>query len=306
MSNQKPRTLEEQLSILKNRGMKFHDEQLARTYLTRVSYFRMKYFWIDLIDENSDEFKDNVYFEDVIEKYEFDKSLREILFNAIETLEVGLRARIISTLSLVTGTGLLYLDDSLFENKDYHEDFVLDLKYQFGRSTDPFARNFISENTRWEEDSLAGDNPDAWMIIETATFGTLSKMYKNLKAQSPMQSAIANEFGIYSSKELSSWLEAISVLRNTIAHHSRLWYKIFTKKPTNIKRHRYKWLNQDMTENQRKRAFGIISCLLYLVNTLDSQNKMKERILQLFSYYPKIPIYMLGFTGDWKKNPIWL
>ena len=276
MSNQKPRTLEEQLSILKNRGMKFHDEQLARTYLTRVSYFRMKYFWIDLIDENSDEFKDNVYFEDVIERYEFDKSLREILFNAIETLEAGLRARIISTLSLATGTGLWYLDDSLFENKDYHEDFVLDLKYEFGRSTDPFARNFISENTRWEEDSLAGDNPDAWMIIETATFGTLSKMYKNLKAQSPMQSAIANEFGIYSSKELSSWLEAISVLRNTIAHHSRLWYKIFTKKPTNIKRHRYKWLNQDMTENQRKRAFGIISCLLYLVNTLDSQNKMKE------------------------------
>lgn len=116
MSNQKPRTLEEQLSILKNRGMKFHDEQLARTYLTRVSYFRMKYFWIDLIDVNSDEFKDNVYFEDVIERYEFDKSLREILFNAIETLEVGLRARIISTLSLATGTGLWYLDDSLFEN----------------------------------------------------------------------------------------------------------------------------------------------------------------------------------------------
>ena len=129
MSNQKPRTLEEQLSILKNRRMKFHDEQLARTYLTRESYFRMKYFWIDLIDENSDEFKDNVYFEDVIERYEFDKSLREILFNAIETLEVGLRARIISTLSLATGTGLWYLDDSLFENKDYHEDFVLDLKY---------------------------------------------------------------------------------------------------------------------------------------------------------------------------------
>ena len=286
--------------------MKFHDEQLARAYLTRVSYFRLKYFWIDLIDEDSDDFKDNVYFEDVIERYEFDKSLRQILFNAIETLEVGLRARIISTLSLATGTGLWYLDDSLFENKDYHEDFVLDLKYEFGRSTDPFARNFISDNAHWEENSLAGDNPDAWMIIETATFGTLSKMYKNLKAQSPMQSAIANEFGIYSSKELSSWLEAISVLRNTIAHHSRLWYKIFTKKPINIKRHRYKWLNQDMTENQRKRAFGIISCLLYLVNTLDSQNKMKESILQLFSYHPKIPIHMLGFTGDWKKNPIWL
>ena len=28
---------------------------------------------------------------------------------------------------------------------------------------------------------MEGDNPDAWMILESATFGTLSKMYKNLK-----------------------------------------------------------------------------------------------------------------------------
>lgn len=304
MSNQKPRTLEEQLSRLKNRGMEFHDEQLAKDYLSRISYFRLKYFWIDKIDEVSDDFKEDVCFEDVIERYEFDKSLRQILFDAIETLEVGLRTRIISTLSLTTGTGLWYLDNSLFENKDYHEDFVLDLKYEFGRSTDPFARDFIRDNN-WDEESLDGDNPDAWMIIETATFGTLSKMYKNLKAQSPLQSAIANEFGLYSSKELSSWLEAISVLRNAVAHHSRLWYRIFAKKPVNIKGHRDKWLNQGMTDNQRKRAFGVISCLLYLVNTLNPNNTLKEEILQLFTNYPKVPVYMLGFIGDWKENPIW-
>ena len=137
MSNQKPRTLEEQLSRLRNRGMEFHDEQLAKDYLSCVSYFRLKYFWIDMIDEVSDDFKDDVYFEDIIERYEFDKSLRQILFDAIETLEVGLRTRIISTLSLSTGTGLWYLNNSLFENKGYHKDFVLDLKYEFNRSTDP-------------------------------------------------------------------------------------------------------------------------------------------------------------------------
>jgi abortive infection bacteriophage resistance protein len=206
---------------------------------------------------------------------------------------------------LSTGTGLWYLDNSLFENKDYHEDFVLDLKYEFGRSTDPFARDFIRDNNNWDEESLDGDNPDAWMIFETATFGTLSKMYKNLKAQSPLQSTIANEFGLYSSKDLSSWLEAISVLRNAVAHHSRLWYRIFAKKPVNIKVHRDKWLYQDMTDNQRKRAFGVISCLLYLVNALNPNNTLKEEILQLFTNHPKVPVYMLGFTGDWKDNPIW-
>lgn len=265
----------------------------------------MKYFWVDLIDDASGDFKEDVFFEDIIERYEFDKMLRQILFNAIEILEVGLRTRIISTLSLATNTGLWYLDDSLFENKEYHEDFVLDLKYEFGRSTDPFARDFISANANWDEESLAGDNPDAWMIIETATFGTLSKMYKNLKAQSPLQSAIANEFGLYSSKDLSSWLEAVSVLRNVVAHHSRLWYRIFSKKPVNIKSHRDKWLSQDMTDNQRKRAYGVISCLLYLVNTLDPNNTMKKELLQLFSDHPQIPIYMLGFTSGWNNNPLW-
>lgn len=74
----------------------------------------------------------------------------------------------------------------------------------------------MDEHPNWDKSSLNGDNPDAWMIFETATFGTLSKMYKNLKNQSPLKSRIANELGLYSSKDLSSWLEAISVLRK---HH---------------------------------------------------------------------------------------
>ena len=36
--------------------MEFHDEQLAKDYLSCVSYFRLKYFWIDMIDEVSDFF----------------------------------------------------------------------------------------------------------------------------------------------------------------------------------------------------------------------------------------------------------
>ena len=76
-------------------------------------------------------------------------------------------------------------------------------------------------------------------------------------------------------------------------------------KPVNIKVHRDKWLYQDMTDNQRKRAFGVISCLLYLVNALNPNNTLKEEILQLFTNHPKVPVYMLGFTGDWKDNPIW-
>ncbi|MDO4511254.1 MAG: Abi family protein [Bacteroidales bacterium] len=305
MSNQKPRTIDEQLSILAQRGMEFCDKTFAKSYLSRVSYFRLKYFWVDMIDEESGDFKDESFFEVVVERYEFDKSLRQILFNAIETLEVGLRTKIITILSLATDSGLWYLDGSLFEKKEYHEDFVLDMKYEFARSTDPFARDFIRNHDDWDEDTTEGANPDAWMIFETATFGTLSKMYKNLKAQSPIKSAIANEFGLYSARDLSSWLESVSVLRNAVAHHSRLWYRIFAKKPVNVRRLSRAWLSREMTENQRKRAFGVISCLLYLCNAIHPHNTYKQEIVQLFNEHPHIPIYMLGFSSDWKNNPIW-
>ena len=110
---------------------------------------------------------------------------------------MALRAKIINHLSQAKDSGLWYLDESLFERSDYYEDFVLDLKYEFDRSTEPFAKEYIAEHSNWDWESMTGDNPDAWMILESATFGTLSKMYKNLKSQLPERAAIANNFGLY-------------------------------------------------------------------------------------------------------------
>ena len=260
---------------------------------------------MDMLDMSTDHFVDGANFNTVIDRYEFDKKLRNILFGAIEILEVGLRTKFITTLSLATDSGLWYLDNSLFDNQHFHTNLVLDMKYEFDRNSDPFVRKYITNHSNWNKTSLDGDNPDAWMIFETATFGTLSKMYKNLLNQSPLKSKIANEFGLYSARELSSWLEAISVLRNIIAHHSRIWYKIFSKKPTNINRHRDKWMLSDLTEHQCKRAFGVISCLLYLCNAINPENTIKQDIKNLFDSHPNIPVFMIGFTRGWEANPIW-
>lgn len=293
------------MTILKNKGMVFNDEQVATSFLARVSYFRLKYYWTDMIDITTGHFVRDSNFDTIIERYEFDKRLRNILFGAIEVLEVGLRTKFITTLSLATNTGLWYLDGSHFDNQQFHTNLVLDMKYEFDRNTDPFVRQYISNHPNWDKSTLDGDNPDAWMIFETATFGTLSKMYKNLRNQSPLKSRIANEFGLYSARDLSSWLEAISVMRNVIAHHSRMWYKIFSKKPTNIRNHRDALMQADMTEHQRKRAFGVISCLLYLCNAIKPNNTIKQEIKDLFAANPNIPVFMIGFTNGWDNTPLW-
>lgn len=79
----------------------------------------------------------------------------------------------------------------------------------------------------------------------------------------------------------------------------------FSKKPTNIRGHRYKWMVQDMTEHQRKRAFGVISCLLYLCNAIKPDNTVKDDIKDLFCSMPDVPVFMIGFTRGWDNNPLW-
>ena len=75
--NQNPRTIQQQIAILKSRGMAFSDENLATSYLTRISYFRLKYYWTDMIDVATGHFSDGASFDTVIQRYEFDKRKSE-------------------------------------------------------------------------------------------------------------------------------------------------------------------------------------------------------------------------------------
>lgn len=306
MSNQKPRTIEEQIRSLKNKGMHFQDEDSARECLRHISYFRLKYYWKDMLDPISDgDFLDSALFEDVVKRYNFDRRLRLILFDAIEIIEVALRTKIITNISISAGDGLWYLDKQWFEREDYHEDFVLDLKYEFNRSTEPFAKEYIAAHPEWDYNSVDGVAPDAWMAFEGATFGTLSKMYKNLRNQLPEASRIANEFGLNSARELAGWLEAMSVLRNIIAHHSRLWNRTLSKKLLDLRTSRNLWLREPLTEDQKKKPYGVITAMIYLCNAVSPENTIKKQILELQSANPDVPYQRLGFTRGWKEQPIW-
>ena len=308
MSNQKPRDIDHQISLLRKKGMQFTDNELrlAKNLFARVSYFRLKYYWKDFIDpETEGDFIEGISFYEIMQRYDFDQKLHTILFEAVGIIEVALRSKIINVMSQAAGNGLWYLNSSLFEDEDYHEEFVSDLKYEFGRCTEPFARDYIDNHPNWDEDSFEGDNPDAWRIIEAATLGTLSKMYKNLKSQLPQKSAIANDFGLYSTKDFSGWLEAISILRNIVAHYSRLWNRTLSKKVTNPKSCSGKWLKVPLAEGQKNRPYAVIVAIVYLCNAICPENSIKQQLLELIENNKNIPIQKIGFTGNWQDNPIW-
>jgi len=301
-------TIDEQIILLKSRGMLFRDETQAAIYLKNISYYRLKGYWWDMqSDRVLHTMKPETWFENIIDRYIFDHNLRIILFDAIEHIEIALRTKMIYHLSLAHG-GLWYMNPDLFENKvikltdgtvkTVHQITINDLRKEIYRSHEIFIKD--------HRNRYPGQDADAWKSLEVASLGTLSKLYKNLKNQLPEKAVIAKEMGLNLHSELSSWLEAISYLRNIVAHHSRLWSRNMVKKPVDqINNPIRKWFTHPLIPVQTKKPFLIISCMVYLCNGIISNHHVKSRILELICSNPEIPVYKLGFLNNWDKEPLW-
>ncbi|MEX8549358.1 MAG: Abi family protein [Mucilaginibacter sp.] len=307
MANKPSYIVEEQIALLKQRGMLFQDETQAANLLKNISYYRLKGYWWDMQEDIVlHTFKPRTYFEDIIDRYNFDRHLRLILFDAIERIEVALRTKLIYHLSIAYG-GLWYLDASLFENRtitfnntttSIYESTINELQKEFSRSQEIFIKD--------QRSRYPNQDSDAWKILEIASMGTLSKLYKNLKHQLPQKAIIAKEMGLNLATELSSWLEAITYVRNIIAHHSRLWSRSMVKTPIErINNPVGLWFNNRLLPVQTKKPFLIISCMVYLCNHISPNHHIKSKILELFKSNPSIPIYKLGFVNNWHDEPLW-
>lgn len=278
--------------------MLFRNEPLAAHFLKNISYYRLKGYWWDMqADRVKHIFNSGSYFEDVIDRYNFDRHMRLILFDAIERIEIALRTKMIYHLSLSHG-GLWYLDPALFDDANKHSQHLEDLQSEFNRSQEIFIKD--------QKARYSGADVDAWKILEVASFGTLSKLYKNLHHQLPEKATIAKEMGLNLHTELSSWLEAITYVRNIIAHHSRLWSRNMVKRPIEQLNNPFGlWFSANLLPVQSKKPFLIISCMVYLCNVVTPDHQIKAKLLELFANNSDIPIYKLGFLNKWDKEPIW-
>jgi abortive infection bacteriophage resistance protein len=300
-------TIIDQIALLKQRGMLFRNEPQAHEMLKNIGYYRLKGYWWDMqLDNTQHVFNPHTYFENVFERYHFDRQLKLILFDAIERIEISVRARMIYLLSLQYG-GLWYLNPALFETVLHTKDGVTktthlhtldELQKEYNRSQEIFVIN--------QQKKYPGQSPDAWKILETASMGTLSKLYKSLKLQLPEKAIIANEMGLNLFTELSSWLETITLVRNTIAHHSRLWSKNIPKRPVmQLNNPSKAWLNRPLQPAQLNKPFAVISCMVYLCNHLSDSDDIKQKIISLIKSYPNVPIYKYGFLNQWQNEPLW-
>lgn len=97
-----PRTAQETLHRLWNKGLLIDDRPAAERALSGLGYFRLL-IYMRLFQLPSGSFRARTRFLDFIDLYEFDRSLRALAMDATERVEVGLRASLSNPMSVQTG-----------------------------------------------------------------------------------------------------------------------------------------------------------------------------------------------------------
>ncbi|WDP90459.1 MAG: Abi family protein [Desulfobacter sp.] len=219
--NKVPYSNNQLLEQLKNRGLDIKDVEKANRYLNFIGYYRLSAYFLPYQYEK-DKFRDGVKFDDILNLYIFDRKLKLVLMDAVERIEVAVRAAISNYMSLRTNDAHWFLDETLFDN--YSPDK--------GKSFQNFEGYFqsICSNIDRNRDAIPIDHyyskysdpeyPPGWVVMEVLTLGQVSKIYSIL--QTKYKRKIAKKFKT-SWQILEAILLSLTVIRNKSAHHQRVW-----------------------------------------------------------------------------------
>ncbi len=305
-----PLRFEDQLELLKSRGLDVPDEKKAIAYLQEISYYRLSAYFLPY-QSAKDQFDVGTTFEQILDTYTFDRELRLLVFDCIERIEVAIRTQIIYCMSL-------HYQDAHWQDKPQY--FFPPYRNKINVIIDPYKnlQNIITKakTTRRPEvfikhylntyDNPA--NPPSWMCLELLTIGELSNLYEGLRNNND-RARIASFFGLHH-KVFASWIHTLAYVRNLCAHHSRLWNRELAIEPFKLKKPRSPWVGAAFENN--KRTFYFICILKHFLEKANPTNRLTEKVDALFKKYPNVPIQYLGIPSDgkgnllnWKQEPIW-
>ncbi|KDS92558.1 CAAX protease [Dermabacter hominis 1368] len=284
----KPATsIDQQIEILRSRGMQV-DEDLARQWLTNVSYYRLSAYWYPARVKKgrltrSDCFRPDVSFADVVALYEADRKLRTLVHDGMERVEVALRARLGEVLCDPDPVG--YTDPARFRPSFDHARWMKAATKRIRR-----ARKH-NEAINHYRDNYAAQYP-FWVLAEVLDFADISKAFEGLGSKD--QREVAEGLGfVFETESLSknqqrkvktrspmvSWFEQLTIVRNICAHHGRLWNRSLTPAPTAALRMQPRF--SQLPEGQSERVFGALTVMAHILRIVSPGTSWPERVMEL-------------------------
>jgi abortive infection bacteriophage resistance protein len=285
-------TYSEQVAKLQERGMVIDDPAGVAFYLQHLNYYRLGAYWLPFeANHATHTFRSGTHFSDVLNLYIFDRELRLLILDAIERIEVSVRSQWAYYMAHRHGPHA-HLDQALAHKSWHWQSNFEKLKKEVERSDE----TFIQHLTRTYCETL----PPIWEVCEVMSLGLLSRWYGNLKPM-PTRSAIARVYGI-DQRVMESWLHHLTYIRNTCAHHSRLWNRDFTITPE-LPRSKPEQLAHEFATGSRK-IYNTLLIVLHFMDIIAPAHHWRQRLKKLIAEHG-IPVQAMDFPEDWADRPIW-
>lgn len=311
------------IETLKIRGMIFADEDHAARCLARIGYYRLSAYWYPFrkfcsISGNMDDqvrcdcFTQDTTFEQVLDFYLFDKELRLKVSDALERIEIGIRAIIIEILG---GHGshahrdprsynAWFTDPDVKTDESQMSNFLTGQDRAFLKSKEEFAKHFRR--------TYSGQ-PPIWIAAGGWDWGNLSYILSGLSDKNKI-SVCAEIDPRLQTKTLVSWVAALNEVRNACAHHSRLWNKVLTNSPSfqksgNIAVFDHMRNAKGVSGDQHtKRLYGALMALMFLMKSFHPKTEWPARLAKWVAENrlpTEISVTAAGFPSNWREQELW-
>ena len=217
-SNKNFKTLDEQIDILRYKGMIVNNEEYTKEVLLRENYFFLNgYRHLFLRSESDRRFIEGTTFEELYSLFLFDRQFRNIVFKNLLIIENNLKSIISYQLSKKYGYKENdYLTPKNFTDDPYKTKQVNDLIHKMKRQ---IRVNGLQHSATMHYINNYGYIP-LWVLVKVLSFGIVGELYAILKRED--QLAIANRYRL-SIEDFIDYLPILANYRNLCAHEDILF-----------------------------------------------------------------------------------
>jgi len=281
-----------QIVLLEQRGLTIGNRVHAQQSLRHIGYYRLSGYMRPFQQPSGNhQFFAGTTFEQITDLYSFDRKLRVIFLDALDRVEVGLRAATTQALCQLHGSHW-YLASTNFLPTANHRALIACLQEEIGHDDEKKRAVHIQHYySNYDNPSM----PPSWMLLEALSFGSLVHILRKLNAQN--LKAISRLIGI-TDRALRSWSLSLSYLRNLCAHQERVWNRTYTIKPFITSQHRI-----DLTPNDKTYAQAVV--LYTMLGLFSARTGWKSRLVGLFTDHPKVNVAKMGFPNEWDGRQVW-
>ena len=284
MQLKKPATFEEQIEILRQKGIEIDDEDGAKNALITTNYYLLKGYLLKYKDKTSGKYVNPPTFSHICDLYHFDCELKNHYLYATVPVEQGIKNVIAYVIAMANvDNPAIYKEESFFSDKTDHERFLGEFNRIVGsRRKTPFVTHHMEK--------YDGEFP-IWVAMELFTLGNTQSLYKNMPRS--LRKEVARVFGT-SPDVFYNWIDNIRKTRNIAAHNSRLYDVSLPYSPKHSKEF-------DKSLPLTKKVFDQFYLLQIIHPHTKTWNSIMTSLNTLFNAYDEIiELDSIGFPKNWK------